>query len=249
MRPMRRCKKPRLDGSSDEEDEEANRIREVVKELPCYQGHALDAFAGKPVDVEKGSGQLEEKQRQLLEERKHLKEEMNKVKAMKIKVEMEKAEVEKDKAKVEEDKVEVEQVRLGIEEERLKLENERVELQKMSKKEEMNKVETGVMKLQMEVDKVQVEQAQLKVDEGIAKLEKERAEVQKLLGELESKIECPVCLTIPREDAPVPCCPQGHFVCSKCFENISRCLDQGFLDKIFFIKLCFFVLETIFNGK
>ena len=74
MRPTRRCKKPRLDGSSNEEDEEVKRIKELVKELPCYQGDALNALPGKPVGEDKDSGKLEEERRQLLEERKQLKE-------------------------------------------------------------------------------------------------------------------------------------------------------------------------------
>ena len=152
MRPTRSCKKPRLDGGSNEEDEEVKRIKELVKELPCYQGDALDALAGKPVGVDEDGGKLEEERRQLLEERKQLKEEMNKVETMKTKVE-----------------------------------------------------------------------------EGMAKLEKEKAEMQKLFGELERVVECPVCLTTPRDEVPVPCCPQGHLVCSKCFGYITRCVREAII--------------------
>jgi len=36
-----------------------------------------------------------------------------------------------------------------------------------------------------------------------------------LMKKVKEKIECPVCLDIPRK-SPVPVCPNGHFVCEKC---------------------------------
>jgi len=36
-----------------------------------------------------------------------------------------------------------------------------------------------------------------------------------LMQKVKEKIECPVCLDIPRK-SPVPVCPNGHFVCEKC---------------------------------
>eukprot|EP00092_Neocalanus_flemingeri_P021868 GFUD01023723.1.p1 GENE.GFUD01023723.1~~GFUD01023723.1.p1 ORF type:complete len:306 (-),score=53.87 GFUD01023723.1:86-1003(-) len=36
-----------------------------------------------------------------------------------------------------------------------------------------------------------------------------------LLNQLKDRIECPVCLYIPRS-GPVPVCPKGHLVCKKC---------------------------------
>jgi len=43
-----------------------------------------------------------------------------------------------------------------------------------------------------------------------------------LTKEQESLVECPVCLSLPREDRAVPCCPKGHFVCSPCLDNLIR---------------------------
>ena len=43
--------------------------------------------------------------------------------------------------------------------------------------------------------------------------------VSKVLEELKVKIECPVCLGVPRE-GPVPCCPSGHITCSPCLERL-----------------------------
>jgi len=36
-----------------------------------------------------------------------------------------------------------------------------------------------------------------------------------LMRKVKEKIECPVCLDIPRK-SPVPVCPNGHFMCEKC---------------------------------
>jgi len=35
-------------------------------------------------------------------------------------------------------------------------------------------------------------------------------------------VKCPVCLMLPRENTPVPCCPRGHFVCSSCKDRLTR---------------------------
>ena len=44
-------------------------------------------------------------------------------------------------------------------------------------------------------------------------------EFRTMMREVRAKMECPVCLTIPR-DGPPPCCPRGHIVCTGCFEKI-----------------------------
>ena len=39
---------------------------------------------------------------------------------------------------------------------------------------------------------------------------------------VESTLECPVCLSLPRE-LPVPCCPSGHIVCRSCRNEVKKC--------------------------
>ena len=39
---------------------------------------------------------------------------------------------------------------------------------------------------------------------------------------VEATLECPVCLSLPR-DLPVPCCPSGHIVCRSCRTAVKRC--------------------------
>lgn len=41
-------------------------------------------------------------------------------------------------------------------------------------------------------------------------------------GDLESVVECPVCLVIPR-DLPIPCCPAGHIICKSCRNRVLHC--------------------------
>jgi len=40
--------------------------------------------------------------------------------------------------------------------------------------------------------------------------------------ELETLMECPVCLTIPRS-LPIPCCPAGHILCRSCRARVLHC--------------------------
>merc|ERR1719154_873623 len=45
-----------------------------------------------------------------------------------------------------------------------------------------------------------------------------KAEVDKrnqILNQMKDKVECPVCMEVPRS-GPFPVCPNGHFVCKKC---------------------------------
>jgi len=112
----------------------------------------------------------------------------------------------KTKKSVEEDEGQLEEQQRQLVEDRKQL------------KEELERVEN--VKKKMEEDKVQLEQEKAKVEE-------ERVKMEKMSKELQSQVECPVCLTLPREDKAVPCCPQGHIVCSTCRDKSIR---QGRLD-------------------
>ena len=74
----------------------------------------------------------------------------------------------------------------------------------------------------VEEEKVKVEQEKVKVEEEKLKVEEEKARVEKMSKEQQRLVECPVCLTMPREDKAVPCCPQGHFVCTPCKDQLIR---------------------------
>ena len=60
-------------------------------------------------------------------------------------------------------------------------------------------------------------------------LEEAKGEASKAEGkmaELRRLVECPVCLSTPRE-GPVPCCPKGHLVCVPCLDKLK---DAGRVD-------------------
>ena len=107
----------------------------------------------------------------------------------------------KTKKSVEEDEGQLEEQQRQLAEDRKQL------------KEELERVEN--VKKKMEEDKVQLEQEKAKVEE-------ERVKMEKMSKELQSQVECPVCLTLPREDRAIPCCPQGHIVCSTCRDKSIR---------------------------
>ena len=73
-----------------------------------------------------------------------------------------------------------------------------------------------------EEEKKIVEEMKTNMEEGRVRLEEERVKVEKVSKEQQKLVECPVCLALPREDRAVPCCPQGHFVCSPCMDQLIR---------------------------
>jgi len=80
---------------------------------------------------------------------------------------------------------------------------------------------------QLNEEREHLEKEKKALQEMKSKVEEERVKVEKVLKEQQNLVECPVCLTLPREDRAVPCCPQGHFVCSPCMDELIR---QGKLD-------------------
>ena len=50
-------------------------------------------------------------------------------------------------------------------------------------------------------------------------LETNNKKMKVLMAALQEKVECPVCLVVPRE-GPVPCCPSGHITCSPCLDRL-----------------------------
>ena len=54
-----------------------------------------------------------------------------------------------------------------------------------------------------------------------AELEGQVKKYRKLTSELSARLECPVCLTLPRK-GPVPCCPRGHLVCAPCHKKMKQ---------------------------
>jgi len=64
----------------------------------------------------------------------------------------------------------------------------------------------------------ELDSSKRRIDEQQEELDSSRSKMKKLediLKKLEDKVECPVCLDVPRS-APVPVCPNGHIVCQRC---------------------------------
>ena len=89
--------------------------------------------------------------------------------------------------------------------------------------ESKNKVEREKDKVERE--KIKVEEEKIKVEERLIKVEDEKLQFEVKLQKL---VECHVCLTLPR-NGPVPCCANGHHVCSPCLEKLrgEDNLEQG----------------------
>ena len=107
----------------------------------------------------------------------------------------------------------------------LKVEEEKNQLgqEKRQLEEEKSRLEEEKRQLEEEKRQLEGEKGQLEEDKGL--LEMERDQAKNILKEHVSLVECPVCWMLPREDKPVPCCPQGHLVCSTCKDKLIR--QQG----------------------
>jgi len=102
--------------------------------------------------------------------------------------------------------------RLNMKAEHLKRENGRILIKALDRQEE---------KLKSEVEKEVLLQENTKLKKERDETEKKMKTNEKLVKELQEKVECPVCLVVPRE-GPVPCCPHGHITCSPCLARLRR---------------------------
>ena len=60
-------------------------------------------------------------------------------------------------------------------------------------------------------------------NQKLLKMEETKNKVEDAKNKLEAKlrklVECPVCFLLPRK-GPVPCCANGHLVCSPCLGKL-----------------------------
>ena len=213
---MRRGKKQKLgsscESSSDDEAVETYKGDKGRQERKRLQDLVKELQESLDVKT-KEAVKVEEDKKQLEEERKKLGEEKNTVERVKIKVQEDRANVEEEKTKVKEETAKVEENRASV-------------------KKEMAKVAH---------DQLEVEQAKLMVEEDRAKAEEEITEMELMFEEQLGLVECPVCLALPREDKPVPCCPQGHLVCSPCMDKLTIRLAKGF------VHTCIFLMKDVWK--
>jgi len=107
------------------------------------------------------------------------------------------------------------------------LEEDRGQLKEERKYLEKERKSVKEMKTKVEEEKVKVEEKQIKVEKERVKVEEERSKLERMSKEQQKLVKCSVCFTLPREDRAVPCCPQGHFICSPCMDQSTR---QGRLE-------------------
>jgi len=79
-----------------------------------------------------------------------------------------------------------------------------------------------------EIESIKKENVHLKEELEDTKIKLKGLET--LVDKLKDKVECPVCLEVPRS-GPIPVCPNGHFVCKTCKKDTCpTCrarMDQG----------------------
>ena len=76
---------------------------------------------------------------------------------------------------------------------------------------------------ELQAEKVQVEESYRKlVAEKNEVVDEEGVQLRGLVEELVGVVECPVCLVLPRHGGPVPVCPNGHFVCRTCRDQLRQ---------------------------
>jgi len=201
-------RKRRIESSLDEEDEAVKKVERLTERVKELEESLADKLK-ESVEVGEDKKLLEE----AVKEVKRLTDKVNKL-------EESLATKTKESVKVGEDKWLLEEDRRQLKEERKHLEGEKKTVEKLK-----TKVEEEKAKVQEE--KALVVEAKFKVEEESFKLEEERVRAEKMLKEQQKLVECPVCLTLPREDKAVPCCPQGHFLCSPCMDQLTR---EGKLD-------------------
>jgi len=166
---------------------------------------------------------VEEDKRQLVEEQdlvKELQESLDVKTKEAVKVEEDKKQLEEERKKLGEEKNTVERVKIKVQEDRANVEEEKTKVKEETAKVEENRASVKKEMAKVAHDQLEVEQAKLKVEEDRAKLEEEKTEIEKMAKEQQGLVQCPVCLALPKEERPVPCCPQGHFVCSPCMDKL-----------------------------
>ena len=67
---------------------------------------------------------------------------------------------------------------------------------------------------ELEQENGQFKNVQKEIDQ-YKNVQKENDQYKNVFEQMKSKVECPVCLVLPRA-GPVPQCPRGHFLCSGC---------------------------------
>jgi len=120
--------------------------------------------------------------------------------------------LEEDKGQLKDERKYLEKERKAVDEMKTKVGEEKVKVEEEKIKVKKERVEAAEEMLKVKEEKIKVEKERVKVEE-------ERSRVERMSEEQQKLVKCLACHKLPREDKPVPCCPQGHFVCSPCMDG------------------------------
>jgi len=92
--------------------------------------------------------------------------------------------------------------------------------------ENREKAKVTALEIKLKATEEKCKGLQLEVDVGKTTFKELKNKHDNICDQLKDKLECPVCLEIPRS-GPVYICPNGHFVCKKCkTEACPTCRDS-----------------------
>eukprot|EP00092_Neocalanus_flemingeri_P029653 GFUD01032199.1.p1 GENE.GFUD01032199.1~~GFUD01032199.1.p1 ORF type:complete len:446 (+),score=104.74 GFUD01032199.1:53-1390(+) len=85
----------------------------------------------------------------------------------------------------------------------------------MKKEKKEHEVKVPLLEKETSIYEEEIRSLKLQIDEGKADVKAVTARHKQIFDKLKEKLECPVCMEIPR-GGPVYVCPNGHFVCKEC---------------------------------
>ena len=62
----------------------------------------------------------------------------------------------------------------------------------------------------------------MELEEENRRLREVEMKHKEVMKELKGMIECPVCLSVPKQGSPMPVCSNGHFICISCRDRIRQ---------------------------
>jgi len=219
-------KRLKLDDANNDEQDAIKWLKKMVEK----QKKMLASKNKKLLEMKESKTKMEREKVKVEREKEKVERGKRKVEREKGEVEREKIELKREKDKVEREKGEVVRVMFEVEMEKRKLKREKDKVEREKGEVEREKFEVEMEKEEMEKENDEMEQEKDEMEQEKDEMEREKNEVERKMTKVEDEklrfeeklrklVECPVCLTLPRI-GPVPCCANGHLVCSTCLERM-----------------------------
>ena len=100
-----------------------------------------------------------------------------------------------------------------------KLEEKNEQLRSLEEQNEHLKISLEEMQADKK-EKKELEEQNEQFKRQLEEVEVEKKEMDEVLEELRGIVQCPVCLSVPRQGGPVPVCRNGHFLCHTCKDEV-----------------------------